>query len=221
MPVQDDQRELAQIELFGLFKPEGEGRSGIDAILKLDTGVEVLFELKSMTDKSVTTARDFGHDHIEKWRNKHFLISKFSKSGAAIEYSIYGGPSQMEPWLRQKELYIEPDYKISKLARNHLTLDDLYKVVGRKKVYSLTDAKALHKQQYSQTEYEEFMDEDNGYSPKRMLEILKDRCEYLLRRGSTLNNPHIPKNFIANWEQITRNHPEELRRLVKAYLERA
>lgn len=221
MAVQDDQRELAQIELFGLSKPEGEGRSGIDAILRLDDGKEVLFELKSMTDRSVTTARDFGHDHIEKWRNKHFLISKFSRSGAAIEYTIYGGPSQMEPWLKQKEDYIAPDYKISGLAPSRLIMEDLFEVVGEKEVYTLQDAKALHKQQYSQMEYEALMDVENGYSQAQMLSILKDRCEYLLRRGSTLNNPHIPKKFIEGWDKITANHAQELRRLVTGYLSNA
>ena len=195
MAVQDDQRELAQIELFGLSKPEGEGRSGVDAILQLDDGQEVLFELKSMTDKSVTTARDFGHDHIEKWRNKHFLVSKFSRSGAAIEYTIYGGPSQMEPWLKQKEEYIEPDYSISRVAPQRLVLNDLIDVVGEKEMYSLQDAKKLHKQQYSQSDYETLMDVEGGYSQIQMLSILHDRCEYLLRRGSTLNNPHNLRNL--------------------------
>jgi len=218
MAVQDDQRELAQIELFGLQKPEGEGRSGVDAILQLEDGQEILFELKSMTDKSVTTARDFGHDHIKKWRNKHFLISKFSKSGAAIEYTIYGGPSQMESWLELKEEYIKPDYVISELAPNRLELSDLYTVVGEKDIYSFQDAKKLHKQQYSQSDYESLMDVKEGYSQNQMLSILKDRCEYLLRRGSTLNNPHIPKNFIEGWERITENHAQELKKLVIAYL---
>lgn len=221
MAVQDDKRELAQIELFGLSKPEGEGRSGVDAVLSLEDGREILFELKSMTDRSVTTARDFGYDHINKWRNKHFLISKFSKSGAAIEYTIYGGPSQMEPWLKQKERYIEPDYKISSLAPNRLTLEDLFAVVGKKDFYTMQDAKALQKQQYGQSDYERLMDVDGGYSQIQMLSILKDRCEYVLRRGSTLNNPHIPKKFIEGWDKITANHAQELRRLVSAYLSNA
>lgn len=220
MGVQDDIRELAQIELFNLVKPEGEGRSGVDAVLILDNGQEILFELKTMTDKSVTTARDFGRDHIEKWKNKHFLISKFSRSGAAIEYSIYGGPTQMEPWLKSREDYIAPDYEISKLAPSRLTTADLFSVVGEKEVYSIEDAKKLHKRQYSRAEYESFMDVENGYSQDRMLTVLKDRCEYLLKRGSTLNNPHIPKDFIAGWDQITSNHAVELRRLVLNYLSR-
>ena len=32
-----------------------------------------------------------------------------------------------------------------------------------------------------------------------MFEILKLRAIYLNQRGSTLNNPHIPKSFFANF----------------------
>ena len=32
-----------------------------------------------------------------------------------------------------------------------------------------------------------------------MLEILKLRAIYLNQRGSTLNNPHIPQSFFANF----------------------
>ena len=58
------------------------------------------------------------------------------------------------------------------------------------------------------------MDKEQGYSPKRMLEILKDRGKYLIERGSTLNNPHIPTSYFKGWEQITSNHKQRLRALV-------
>ena len=41
-------------------------------------------------------------------------------------------------------------------------------------------------------------DDADGYTPAKMLEILKLRAIYLNQRGSTLNNPHIPKSFFAN-----------------------
>ncbi len=66
MAVQDDRREQELIELFELLKLADAGRAGLDAMLPLD-GVEVPFELKSTTRGSVTTVRDFGRDHIEKW----------------------------------------------------------------------------------------------------------------------------------------------------------
>jgi hypothetical protein len=38
-----------------------------------------------------------------------------------------------------------------------------------------------------------------------MLKILKERCLYLNERGSTLNNPHIPKGFLEKYKNITLN----------------
>jgi len=217
MGVQDERRELAQIELFDLLKPEGEGRSGTDAILILD-GIEIPFELKTMTEKSVTTARDFGNNHIKKWKEKHYLISKFSKSGAAIEYTVYGGPSALEPWLMKKEEYIRPDYLLSAILPEKLTLKEMYKIVGNKKIFTFEDAKKIQKQQYKKSQYLELMDLKNGYSQQRMLQILQDRCRYILERGSTLNNPHISLNELKDWPKITNNHGQVLRELVKGYL---
>ena len=54
MAIQDDARENEQIKLFGLIKPDGEGRSGIDAILRLENQ-DIPFELKTTTNGSVTT----------------------------------------------------------------------------------------------------------------------------------------------------------------------
>ncbi|MEQ9552230.1 MAG: hypothetical protein RIM23_21790 [Coleofasciculus sp. G3-WIS-01] len=58
------------------------------------------------------------------------------------------------------------------------------------------------------------MDLFQGYSPERMLSILKDRCQYLIERGSTLNNPHIPASYFQGWKRITENHAQRLRELV-------
>ena len=47
-----------------------------------------------------------------------------------------------------------------------------------------------------------------------MLRLLRERCEYIIRRGSTLNNPHIPASFFEGWEQIVEDHAARLRELV-------
>ncbi|NET58418.1 MAG: hypothetical protein F6K47_20365, partial [Symploca sp. SIO2E6] len=91
---QDDDREKAMISLFELYKDETEGRSGIDAFLKLD-GKTIPFELKTTSKGSVTTVRDFGREHIQKWKNKHWLIGFFIKGS---EYYKYGSPSMMAKW---------------------------------------------------------------------------------------------------------------------------
>lgn len=218
MSIQDDARENEQIELFGLSRLEGENRGGIDAIMTLDNGTELPFELKTTTNGSVTTVRDFGYDHIKKWENKHWLISKYSTDGSEIEYTLYGSPAAMSSWIKSKEEYIKPDFDLANLAPNKLTLEDLFAIVSEKEKYSLEDARKLNKRQNTVKEYEDLMDEENGYSQERMLEILKNRCKYLIERGSTLNNPHIPASYFQGWEQITENHASKLKELVNQAL---
>ena len=91
--------------------------------------------------------------------------------------------------------------------------------------FSLKDAKATHKKQYSKARYEELMDIPKGYSKARMLEILQDRCAYLIKRGSTLNNPHIPEGYFSDETQFVRiksNHQSTLITLLrKSQSERA
>ncbi|MCW5213022.1 hypothetical protein VU04_08950 [Desulfobulbus sp. TB] len=53
------------IELFNLYKDGDEGRSGIDTFLDYK-GQKIPFELKTTSQGSVTTVRDFGPDHIKK-----------------------------------------------------------------------------------------------------------------------------------------------------------
>ena len=47
-----------------------------------------------------------------------------------------------------------------------------------------------------------------------MVKILKDRSEYLMNRGSTLNNPHIPKGYFDSFTKITKKHAETLRKMI-------
>lgn len=58
------------IQLFHLERLANSTRSGTDAILTLNS-LYIPFELKSTTKTSVTTVRDFGLEHIKKWRGQH------------------------------------------------------------------------------------------------------------------------------------------------------
>ncbi|MDP7359381.1 MAG: hypothetical protein QF828_13315 [Pseudomonadales bacterium] len=71
---QDDEREQMMRELFNL--QEVEGRTSTDALFKREDGQVLEFELKSTSSaqRSVTTVRDFGPDHVKKWKNKHWLL---------------------------------------------------------------------------------------------------------------------------------------------------
>lgn len=213
---QDDDREQEMIKLFDLIKDENEGRSGIDAFLRLD-GINIPFELKTTSSKSssVTTVRDFGFDHIQKWQNKHWLFGFYKDD---LTYYKYGSPALMRSWIKSKEDYIKPDFQLARIASKNLTLEDLYTVLGEKESYSLKDAKSIQKRQYSSEKYLELQDIANGYGKDRMLSILKDRARYLMERGSTLNNPHIPGSYFEEWEKITENHAARLRELVRDYI---
>ncbi len=104
---QDDYRESEMIELFKLVKDTYEGRSGVDAFLELE-GNNIPFELKTTSKGSVTTVRDFGPAHIEKWQGKHWLFGFYQ--GEDVYYK-YGSPSMMAPWIEEKAEYIRPDFE--------------------------------------------------------------------------------------------------------------
>lgn len=213
MAVQDDRRELEQLELFELSVPPERSRSDTDGILQIN-GQSLKFELKSTTKDSVTTVRDFGMNHIKKWQGKHWLFGFYTSKGNALRYTRYASPAMMAPWIEEKRRYIEVDFRLAQLAAANLTLTDLFDLVGEKDTYSIDDAQALHKKQLKKAEYQELFDLDKGYSQSRMLEILKLRCVYVVERGSTLNNPHIPKNVLEGFPKITEDHAMQLRDLV-------
>jgi hypothetical protein len=70
----------------------------------------------------------------------------------------------------------------------------------------------------SKAEYLSAMDLEGGYSPERMLEIFRERGRYVIERGSTLNNPHIPYSYFDKWTTITEDHAVRLRELVRAWI---
>jgi hypothetical protein len=166
--VQDDARERQLIELFKLKRIEGAGRADTDAELAVE-GAAIPFELKSSTDDSVTTVRDFGPSHVDKWKNKHWLIGFYEKDGVTLKYCIYGSPRKMAPWVKEKEEYIRVDVELAKTVPSLITREILYQVLGEKDVYTVQDARLLHKRQYTSSQYLEQRDLQNGYSPERML----------------------------------------------------
>lgn len=133
----------------------------------------------------------------------------------------------MAPWIEEKWRYIQPDFELAKLVPDLISLETMFAIIGTKPLYTKQDAKRLHKAQYSGNRYTELMDVTEtqgsrvryiGYSPEKMLGILKDRARYVIERGSTLNNPHIPATYYAGWEEIRRGHAMRLRELVREWL---
>jgi hypothetical protein len=226
MSVQDDKRENRMLDLFNLQQPPNRVRHGTDAILQIESHT-LEFELKSVTTRGrgLTTVRDFGPAHIAKWKNKHWLVSVWHDD--TLLYCKYGSPAAMASWVEEKWNYIKSDFALAQHVPDLITLEIMYAIVGAKEVYTLADARRLHKAQYSKSKYVEQMDvisevrgreKPIGYSPERMLEILKDRARYVIERGSTLNNPHIPPSYYSSWEEITQDHAIRLRELVKEWI---
>ncbi|WP_326525289.1 hypothetical protein [Sphingomonas sp.] len=214
--AQDDARENRLIDLFNLIQAPDRVRHGTDALLKLD-GHEYEFELKSVTTKrgGISTVRDLGPDHIAKWRNKHWIMAYFE--GGRLLYCRYGSPDAMRPWIEEKWNYIKADFELAKHVPGHITLEIMYEIIGKKAAYTMADAKKLHKNQMTAAEYTAAMDDGDNYSPENMLEIFQDRARYIIERGSTLNNPHIPDAFLAPWPKIDQDYASELRQLVREY----
>lgn len=233
MAAQDDAREREMRTLFNLVRPPDAGRGDIDAILELEgraipeplRGSRISFELKSATGgrPNISTVRDFGLHHVEKWRELHWLFGVYGRDARGdqvLQYCLYGSPAQMKPWFDRMAAYIAPDVAMSECVPALISATTLRNVMGTKQGFSRDDAKRLMKNQYSAAEYDEAADLEAGhYSRDAMLRMLRERCAYVIRRGSTLNNPHIPAGYFEGWERIEANHAARLRELVVEALE--
>ena len=122
-------------------------RSGIDAYFDFVVGgrrYTVPVELKSTTVGSVSTARDVGPEHIEKWRSRVWLVGFYDSDGVTLKRMLALGPDGMEPWISRIERYIAPDFLLGERAAKKLGIDDLHIVCGEKSAYTLEDAQALY-----------------------------------------------------------------------------
>lgn len=223
MAAQDDAREFEVRSLFNLTRPEEYGRADIDAVLELKgrtipaslRGQTVHFELKSATSgrPTISTVRDFGLHYLEKWRKLHWLFGIYQTG--KLQYCLYGSPQAMKPWFDQMATYIAPDVALAEHAPDFIKDKMLSAILGPARRFTRVDARRLMKNQYSAADYDAAADLPDGqYSRGAMLSMLRERCEYVIRRGSTLNNPHIPASYFADWERITEDHAARLRELV-------
>lgn len=218
MAAQDDVRENQLVDLFNLEREAGRVRHGIDAILKID-GETFEFELKSVTTLrgGISTVRDLGRDHIQKWRGKHWIFAFYSAAGKLNECK-YVTPDDMAPWIDATWLYIEADFRMADVVPSAVSLAEMQSIIGVMPIYGLDHARKLHKNQLSKQQYMDLMDVPSGYSPERMLEIFRKRAVYLINRGSTLNNRHIPLSYLNGHPIITRDHASTLRALVRDWM---
>lgn len=91
--VQDDLRQDYMIKLFNLHSVSD--REGVDAYYD-----DFKFELKSTSKGSVSTARDLGYNHLEKWKNLYWIIGNFHNTTSGFHfYNFYLiTPNGMKPW---------------------------------------------------------------------------------------------------------------------------
>lgn len=219
MTAQDDAREREMILMFNLSRPADSTRGGLDAQLDLD-GTVVPFELKSTTRDSVSTVRDFGPEHIVKWKNLHWLFAFYERNGTVLKHCYYASPADMADWISEKERYVRPDYVLAQRAPAKITDEDLTAVVGVGGSFTVADARRIMKNQWNAKQYADNADlPGKMYSRAAMLKLLQRRCEYVIRRGATLNNPHIPESYLsARVKPITKDHAATVRVLVGEYL---
>ena len=213
MPVQDDERERELVRMFNLEWDPAHQRAGVDALLDVSVdGRACRFEVevKSSTGATVSTARDVGMDHIQKWRRKLFVIGFYSKEARRPEllHCLCLTPLDMEPWIASIEAKIRIDFSLALLASRRLELGDLFEICGEQETYTLSDAKRLHKQQWSSDQYAAAQDVETAgqrrISQEKMLEILRLRSQYIAERGATLNNPHINKTHLETFADSNR-----------------
>jgi hypothetical protein len=213
--------------LFNLTRPEEYGRGDIDAVLEFEdaglpkvlVGKKVPFELKSSTGgrPNISTVRDFGLHYIEKWRRLHWLFGVYAVEGGEtkLQYCLYGSPKKMRPWFDRMAAYIAPDVALAECVPDLIDDEILTNVMGNADDFGYDNARLLLKNQLDRQGYRDAADlEGERYSRAAMLEILQARCRYVIERGSTLNNPHIPPSYFEGWEKIERNHAARLRELV-------
>lgn len=233
MTVQDDERERELVRVFNLNWDPAHQRAGIDALLDLTVSGENIrleVEVKSTTGSTVSTARDVGMEHINRWRKMLFVIGFYSKEARRPELlrCLCLTPIDMEPWIASIEAKVSIDFILAERASKRLELADLFDVCGKQKSYSLDDAKRLHKQQWTSDQYLAALDivEDGNrrISQEGMLEILRLRSMYIAERGATLNNPHVTKAHLdtfsgTNREVTGTNWASVIRKVAKEFVE--
>jgi hypothetical protein len=231
VPVQDDAREQELVREFNLHWDPDHQRAGVDATLDINVSgrtFRIDVEVKSTTRKGVSTARDVGIDHIQRWRRMFFVIGTYEKRGhrLALQHSLCLTPLDLEPWIAGIESYIAPDYQLAQRASARLDLPDLFAICGNQPTYSIEDARKLHKRQWTAKQYNGAADTkvagEHRISQEKMLEILRLRSAYIAERGATLNNPHIPLTYLDRFKGTDRvinpgSSALAIRRLAKAF----
>jgi hypothetical protein len=137
-------------------------------------------------------------------------------------HCYYASPTDMRQWIEEKEAYIRPDMLLAEHTVQSLDMAIVDENFPDTPSFSLEDARSVMKRQWSAAQYKERADlSGHRYSREAMLDLFRARLGYVIRRGATLNNPHISGTYFEDigLRRITEDHAATLRRLVQAYLD--
>lgn len=171
------EREDHMVGRFNLISTN-EGRAGRDAVLPLNPENDLVpFELKSTDGDSISTARDVGRSHIEKWRRQHWLFGFYergSRNPPRARFYIYASPRQLAPWIDELAAYVEVDWGLVETVPQSVDEAILDAVLAPRDLYTLEDAQRVFKQQkleigeHTTTDLRRILEEAGVREPRRM-----------------------------------------------------
>ncbi|MGB9649964.1 MAG: hypothetical protein WCB44_33360, partial [Stellaceae bacterium] len=71
-------------------------------------------------------------------------------------------PDDMRPWINRIWEYIRLDFEMAGLIPELITEEVMFRIIGQKELYTIEDARRLHKNQYDQKRYQVLMDQPNA-----------------------------------------------------------
>jgi hypothetical protein len=222
---QDDQRERAMVAALNLEQRPERARHAEDAFKDVVAGYcahRLLFECKSAPENSsFGTGRDTGMRKLEQWSTFHFVFGWFEARDNVPIKMWYGSPRIMRAWLKQEKDYLEADLKIMQLVPPKVDDDVVTALFGNGTQFAYDEINKVMKDRWKKKRsegrpdlYNEYADvrrsrrkSENLYSRRAALQAAKDRTQYLLDRGGTVNNRKIPGAYVrTNCFELDRRH---------------
>jgi hypothetical protein len=213
---QDDQRERAMVAALNLNTRPDRVRHEEDAFMDVQSNghtYHLLFECKSSpVDTSFGTSRDTGLQKLMQWTDYHFAFGWFDPRDNLPIRMWYGSPRMMRDWLDKEKEYLQSDLLLCDIVPSRVDDDIVTQLFGSGTVFTYDQIYRVMKDQWNAKAsegrpnlYKEYADiqrarrtTDNQYSRAIALRAAKDRTEYLLRRGSTVNNRKISSRYVID-----------------------
>ena len=104
--------------LFNLRRPGG--RIDVDAFDKFDNP----YELKTTSKGGVSTARDLGYNHLDKWAKRYWIIVDFKKTIDSHDFINFWfmAPRHLQGWFDKIRARLDLDREITERAEKSMRL---------------------------------------------------------------------------------------------------